>query len=148
MDIEEPGMWLLSQDMIESLGYVGGSCLFMAICALVLYFKCRTKSARSATLFPVFDNWSGNVQLRSGEGRFEPFWQPSGYTHVGQPQPEEDSSRQMSPDDSSAACLQSSPPESEPSPPLQSTKRIHPSPKHQSRSRGPPSLLSTIVRKA
>ena len=38
LDTEDAGMWLLSQDLLEILGYSIGSFLFLIIDALVLYF--------------------------------------------------------------------------------------------------------------
>ena len=45
MEMEEPSGWLLSNDVIETVGYCGGSFLFLAIFSLIMYLKFWNKSS-------------------------------------------------------------------------------------------------------
>ena len=59
---KEPSGWLLSHDILETIGYSIGFLVFLGILALILYLKCRNKQT-STTLVPWFDNLHRNVQM-------------------------------------------------------------------------------------
>ena len=148
-EMDEPSGWLLSHDIMEIIGYCVGFSLFLAIFSLIVYLKCRTKAAHTTTFLPLFDNLQQSVQMRGGEGRFESFRQPSGYSPVTQPQPEDhDSCHQMVVDESTTAVLQSPPQTSEPGPSLQHHKKTNLNPQSQSQPKDPPSLISSVIRTA
>ena len=77
----EPSGWLLSHDILETIGYSIG---FLGILALILYLKCRNKNT-STTLVPWFDNIQRNVQMVGIEPKFESLHQPVGYVATAQP---------------------------------------------------------------
>ena len=69
---EEPSGWLLSHDILETIGYSTGFLVFLAILALILYLKCRDKRT-STTFVPWFDNPHHNIQMVGVEPKFESF---------------------------------------------------------------------------
>ena len=106
---EEPSGWLLSHDILETVGYSIGFLVFLGILALILYLKCRNKRT-STTLVPWFDNLHHNVQMVGVEPKFESLHQPVGYVAAAQPQPENqnwgNSCHEMTFIEGSTACQQ------------------------------------------
>ena len=149
IEFEEPSGWLLSHDILETIGYSGGFVIFLAILALILYLKCRNKRTSTTTFVPLFDNLRLNVQMVGDEPKFEPLHQPSGYAAVAQPQPEEsqnwgNSCHQMTFTEDTAACQQTS----EQSHSVKRDKKDRIRQESQSHHRDHSSLISTVVRTA
>ena len=150
MVFKEPSGWLLSQDILQTVGYSIGFLFFLGILALILYLKCHNKNT-STTLVPWFDNIQRNVPTVGVEPKFESLHQPVGYVAAAQPQPEniwDNSCQEMAFTENSAACKQTPPQTSEHSPSRKRDKKDRVRNESQSHNRDHSSLISSVVRTA
>ena len=151
MLFEEPSGWLLSQDIIETVGYSIGFLIFMGIVAVILYLKCKNKNSSTAVI-PWFGGVQRGVQMVGLEQSFEPLHQPAsqpvGYVAAPQPDPDNiwDNSCQERTFTDSAAGKQPPPSASEHSPSHNGDKKGRLRNKQQSDRDH--SLISSIIRTA